>query len=86
MPGRRASKKGKKKKRAFLRAVDDFVTSDAVAKFEVLSRICQEAKETEQTPSGRVPLLLQVVLDPQEQLHLDKVDMVVFPLGVTMQH
>ena len=46
MPGRRASKKGKKKKRAFLRAVDDFVTSDAVAKFEVLSRICQEAKET----------------------------------------
>ena len=46
MPGRQASKKGKKKKRAFLRAVDDFVTSDTVAKFEVLSRICQEAKET----------------------------------------
>ena len=46
MPGARASKKGKRKKRAFLRAIDDFVTSDAVAKFEVLCRICEEAKET----------------------------------------
>ena len=43
MPRKRSSKK---KKKTFLKAVDEFVTSNAEEKFNVLISICEEAKET----------------------------------------
>ena len=45
MPIKRGKKQKKKKKKAFLKAVDDFVTSNTEEKFDVLIRICEEAKE-----------------------------------------
>ena len=42
MPRKRSSKK---KKKTFLKAVDDFVTSNAEEKFNVLISICEEAKD-----------------------------------------